>query len=544
MTEAAEYRRMFDRVTLSGTIILVTLLIGLSIWGIYYTRQYEGIISADAFNQAQAAREFYFGRGLSTLVIKPLFLLRGPPPEQIPDAYLSPLPVLLLARFLGFIGIGDGTLLGYSLFWALLTGVVLFIFARVIFGNLVVSALAFIVYMTNTPLLESGFSGQSFPLVSLLLLIYLWLYYRRPSNSLSWSALLGASAGFLYLCEFDFLFLAVPLAIFLYFDSTDRRKMHLLTFVIAFFLASLPWLIRNAAVFGNPFFSLRWLDFRAYSLRWPGNRISRDFSSLGLAGSFPLPLFWNKFVMFLRLMHPFWLSFSLSLLPPFFLGGLFLGFRDRAWTRAARLAVVLFFGQLILIAAGNGDFSRMLYFVPFLVIGGIAAFREILGRLSLSRQWSFTLLALFCVLNGLPGLVSLAYGLPSPRYLPAIFSHAGAAQLGGEGPMEQLQKLVRPGEVVVSDIPWAVAWYSNRRSLWIPWEIEQMKGIKKLIPRVRFLHLSPTLFKYPPVENVESWRSIYRTGRVPEWLEVDRGILLPGDHLLMGDIILERLNLE
>jgi hypothetical protein len=31
---------------------------------------------------------------------------------------------------------------------------------------------------------------------------------------------------------------------------------------------------------------------------------------------------------------------------------------------------------------------------------------------------------------------------------------------------------------------------------------------------------------------------------VPEWLKADRGILLPGDHLIMGDIIFERLDLE
>jgi len=52
------------------------------------------------------------------------------------------------------------------------------------------------------------------------------------------------------------------------------------------------------------------------------------------------------------------------------------------------------------------------------------------------------------------------------------------------------------------------------------------------------------IFKYPEIENVGAWRQIYRTGRVPDWLEVDRGLLLPGDHLIMGDIIFERLDLE
>ncbi len=545
MTEtAAEYRRMFDRATFAGSVILVTILLGLIIWGIYYIHQYEGIVSVDAFNGAQVAREFHLGRGMTTLVLKPLPLLLGVSTERTPEGYLSPLPVVLLARFLKIIGVNDRALLGFSIAGSAAAGILLFVFTRVLFRNLVFSALAFLIYVSTLALLESAFSGQALTLTSLILLAYVWLYYARNRRSFLNSALLGAAAGLLYLSEFDFLLLAVLLAVFLCFDSPERRKKHVLVFLGAFLLVSLPWLIRNAVVFSNPFFSLRWFDFRSYSLLYPGNRISRDFSPSLLSTTFTLPLLWNKFMMFVRLMHSFWVSFSLSLLTPLFLGSFFMRFRDRNWFRAARMIVVLFFVQLALIAAGNGDFSRTLYFVPLLVIGGLAAFRELIDRLGFARRGSWVLLSVFCLLNILPGLISLAYGLPVPRYIPAIFTREEAAVMGGDGPMERLQKLVRPDEVVVSDIPWAVAWYANRRALWIPWEIEQMREIKEMVPRVRFLHLSPVIFKSPPAENVGVWRGIYRTGRVPDWLEVDRGLLLPGDHLIMGDIIFERLDLE
>lgn len=545
MTEVvAEYRRMFDRATFVGSVVLVTLLLGLIAWGVYYIHQYEGIVSVDALNQAQVAREFHFGRGMTTLVLKPLPLLLGVSPELTPEGYLSPLPVVLLARFIKIIGVNDVALLGFSLAGAVAAGILLFVFGRILFRNLVVAALAFLVYISTIALLESAFSGQALPLTSLLLLVYAWLYYARNRRSSLNSALLGVVAGLLYLSEFDFFLLALPLAVFLWLDSPDHPWRHTLAFIAAFLLVSLPWLIRNAVVFGNPFFSLRWFDFQSYSLLCPGNRISRDFSPSILSAPFTLPLFWNKFMMFVRLMHSFWVSFSLSLLTPLFLGGLFLRFRDPNWSRAARMIVVLFFLQLALIAAGNGDFSRTLYFVPLLVLGGLAAFRELIDRLGLARRGSWALLSVFCLLNILPGLISLAYGLPSPRYLPAIFTREEAARMGEGGPMESLQKLVRADETVVSDIPWAVSWYAHRRSLWIPWEIEQIREIKELVPRVRFLHLSPVVFKYPPAENTGVWRGIYRTGRVPEWLEVARGLLLPGDHLVMGDVIFERLDLE
>jgi len=110
--------------------------------------------------------------------------------------------------------------------------------------------------------------------------------------------------------------------------------------------------------------------------------------------------------------------------------------------------------------------------------------------------------------------------------------------------MGKVERIVKEHEVVVSDMPWAVAWYANRNAIWIPWEIEQMKAIKQKVKDVRFLHLSPMIFKYPDTERVEPWQDIYKSGMVPEWLKADRGILLPGDHLIMGDIIFERLDLE
>jgi len=71
-----------------------------------------------------------------------------------------------------------------------------------------------------------------------------------------------------------------------------------------------------------------------------------------------------------------------------------------------------------------------------------------------------------------------------------------------------------------------------------------MKILKEKFKNIRFLHLTPVLFKYPPAENVEAWQSIYRSGMVPEWLQLDRGLLLSGEELIMGDIIFERLDLE
>ena len=131
-----------------------------------------------------------------------------------------------------------------------------------------------------------------------------------------------------------------------------------------------------------------------------------------------------------------------------------------------------------------------------------------------------------------------------PGYISAAFTKKELNALKESGNMGKIQNLAKADEIIVSDVPWAIAWYANRNSLWIPWEVEQMRAIKQRLKKVRFLYLTPSLFQYPESENVDGWQEIYTTGMVPEWLDVERGILLPGQNLLMGDILFERLDLE
>ncbi|MFH1038423.1 MAG: hypothetical protein V1789_07135 [PVC group bacterium] len=545
MGTTAEYRRLFDRITLTGFIILVTIVIGVLCWGIYYSRHYEGILTIDAMNQAQVARHLFRGEGLTTSFLKPVSILLGNYSVPTPDCYISPLPVLILSRFLKVIGLNDFAVLGYSVFWAFFAGILLLLLSRMLFHHLIIALLVFLNYMFNIGVLESSFSGLSMTVISCILLIVIWLYYVRNRSSVVWTMIFGILAGILYLSEFDFLFLAVPLGVLTVIDSKGNRWPHALVFLFAFVLVALPWMIRNAVVTGNPFFSLRWLDFKAFSLPFPGNKITRDFAVSSFASTLPMTILWNKFLMFNRLMYSLWLSLSLSLLLPLFLAGGLLRFQDARWGRAMRLAIILFFSQLALIAAGNGDFARLLSFMPLIVVGGMAGFIQLLADLKLKTEKRYWLMiSILCCVNFFPGLISLVYGLPEQRYISAAFSKDEAALLKEAGTMDKIRRMMKDDEVVVSDIPWAVAWYAGRKAVWIPWEIEQMKAIKQEVKNLRFLHLSPMIFRYPGVENAGPWREIYRSGMVPEWLEVDRGILLPGDHLFMGDIIFERLDLE
>ena len=201
--------------------------------------------------------------------------------------------------------------------------------------------------------------------------------------------------------------------------------------------------------------------------------------------------------------------------------------------------------ELFLIAAGNGDTARLLAFIPIIILSGLVTAIAMLKQFKNLSRRTFKLITIcFIIANIYPSIVSLIWGMPPRQYIPTIYTPSEAEQVKNNKSLEKISNLVKKHEVVVSDSPWVVAWYANRNAIWIPWEVDQMKQIKNKFKNIRFLYLSPILFKYPPVENVKDWQSIYRSGMVPEWLQVDRGLLLPGNDLIMGDILFERLDLE
>ncbi len=510
MEQATEYRRLFDRLTFTGLIILAAIIFSLIGWGIFYAHHYPGLVTVDAMDQAQVARHLYLGQGFTTGFIKPISILTEGSIINGPDLYNSPIPIFWLSRFFNIIGLNDLAVLGNSVFWAFLTGILLIIFTRLLFHNLILALLIFVVYMLSPGVLESTFSGLPLSFVAFLLLILTFIYYFRNRSSFLWTAVLGIIAGILFLSEFDFFFLSLLIGVLTVFDSKGKRSFHLLAFAVPFLLVILPWLIRNSIVAGEPLASLRWHDFKSYSLIFSGNQIVRDFNPGLLTTPFPVLLYWNKFLMFTRLMDKLWLSLSHSLLVPFFLGGVLIKYKDPRWGRAARLAVILFFSQLILISLGNGDFSRILYFMPVIIIGGAAAFLQLLNNLGFnlkpvarsaglqscslpgesrsaglqsrlqgaglksrttSNSWKSTnpywlIISIFFILTIFPGLISIIYGLPPQRYIAAALSGEEARIMTEGETMDKVERIVKEYEVIVSDMPWAVAWYANRNAIW------------------------------------------------------------------------------
>jgi len=538
-----EYRVALDLFMRSAIKVTAVFLVVLICWAGYYLYQSPGVEVIDSLDLAQAARHFSLGRGFVTSFIRPLTLGLQGDPLTPPDLNNPPLYVLLLSGLFSLFGTTDAVVAAGSILCTIASAILLFYFVQARFG-IRWGLGTFLVFGMNPAVMESAFSGLPVPFVGLLFLGFSLAFFRRKTDSVPATALLGGLAGLLALAEFDFmLFLPLLFGVVL-LDTPRKRAVHAGVFTGTALLVLFPWLLRNAIAAGNPLASLRWYDIALFSSRFPANRVFRDLHREAVLSPGLLGVVWYKSLMFSRLMYRYWLTVSYLPLLPLFLASPFIPTREGRWRRLRTMIFFLFLAQLLIIAVGNGDFARVLSFLPVVTLLGVEVFRGALPALALTRRRRRLLFSAAVFLCCFPGVLTPFFGLPDQHYIATIFSVEEAEMIQKGDRLDKIRSLVKDDEIVISDVPWAVAWYANRNALWIPWELEQMKELKGAFPSIRFLHLTPLLFRYPRAENVAGWQQIYRSGMVPDWLEADRGLLLPGEGLLMGDIIFERLDLE
>src|SRR5438132_8696785 len=128
-----------------------------------------------------------------------------------------------------------------------------------------------------------------------------------------------------------------------------------------------------------------------------------------------------------------------------------------------------------------------LIFVPLMTCYGLAYLLVQWNRLALeiplARAGFIVLLYLLCAMPMIFSMPWLSPQKPSvrwPPYMPPLIS--------------VLNNWMQPDEVTATDMPWAVAWYADRRSLWLPDTLRAMIDLsdyKTLGGPINGLYLTP-----------------------------------------------------
>lgn len=518
-----------------SVLAVVALLVG------YNWRSFRNFGSQEAMDSAQVARQLAEGKGYTTLFVRPLSLhlvkshnqsrlAAGAAvdatdlvqiKERHPDLANPPLYPSVIAAVMKVVKMRwdiDNTKAFWSRegrFWRYQPDFLIALFNELIF--FVVIALTFLLakrlfdpavaWLSGILLLGSelmwrfSVSGLS---TMLLLLIFMGLVWslvlveseaREPKWGTRGVFIFAAGAGLMVgmglLTRYAFGWLIVPVVFFLALFGGQRRAALCVLATVVFGLAVSPWIYRNLRVSGMPFGTATFALLES-SAMFPGSNLEQaltpDFTRLFYTGLVPKLITNARHILQSDLprLGGTWLA-------PLFLTGLLLGFRNPAIRRLRYFGMTTLAMLVLIQALGRTQLSEdspelnsenlLVLLVPLVFVYGVSLFYLLLDQMKFKfpRQ-RFVVVGLFALLMTLPMILTFLPPRSSPLAFPPY--HPGAIQ--------QTSSMMKENELMMSDVPWAVAWYGRRQCLWLTSDAhDEFFAVNDLLKPIHGILLTP-----------------------------------------------------
>jgi hypothetical protein len=490
--------------------LLAVLLVAVT----YNLREYKNFSTTEAMDAAQLGRRIAEGKGYTTSFVRPfsLYLVerarqakaaapeagKAADPARIreahPDIANPPVYPLLLAGLMKMLPF-DYTVSSTKQFWSdggrfwryqpdflialfdelLFVAVIVlaFLWARRLFDPGVAWTAA-VVLLGSELLWRFSVSGLSTMLLLLFFMALIWCLTlfeaetREPGRGVRALPALAAAAGLLVglggLTQYAFAWLILPTLLFILMLAGQRRGFLCLITLVVFAAVMTPWIVRNFQISGTPFGTASYDVLKGTSL-FPENRLDRSLSPnteffLSAVGA---KLFFNSRPVFNNALF----NLGGGWIGGFFLVGLLVGFRSPA-IRHMRYFLLLSLGVLVVVQAlGRTQLSEdspeinsenlLVLVLPLVVIYGVSLFFTLLDQVQFpTPTLRPAVISLFGILSCLPmifALFSRTSPVAYPPYHPLLIQQSAA--------------WMKPDELMMSDVPWAVAWYGNRQCVWL-----------------------------------------------------------------------------
>ena len=316
----------------------------------------------------------------------------------------------------------------------------------------------------------------------------------------------GALAGLGGLTRYGFAWVILPVLVYLGWFMGRHRGRTLAMALLGFLLVMSPWLVRNAQLSGN-LFGTAGLALYSQTDTFSGDTLERTLfyepsDALKVADHVELREIANKLKRNLRhlLVHEL-PQFSGSWFAVVCLVGLVVPFRNRSLHRLRFFLLmtlaVFALGQALgrtHLSAANGTLAELLarslgQGAPVTTASGVNGenLLAILGPVSflfgaglffsLLDRWKVDLPEMrlaastgLVVAASLP--MALSFLLPHPYPMANPPYHPPRVQYVSSMPRESGEDTIGAGDLLMSDIPWAVAWYGNQDCVWLTRNVE------------------------------------------------------------------------
>ncbi len=257
-----------------------------------------------------------------------------------------------------------------------------------------------------------------------------------------------------------------------------------------FLLLYTPWLLRNYFVCGNPAGAAIYSFFDQIGLSEAGHMRHTviDFQTIGL-GALRNKIGGNITSQTGKIFQ----YFGGSVVALFFFAALLHRFRRPSTAVLRWFVLALWIGAVAGmtvygISEEQGVAANQLHllFVPIMTCFGLAYLLVQWNRLEIENRLArFAFLSLLFVLCGWPMLFNLllAGNKASVRWPPYVPPYIAV-----------INDWMKPNEITATDMPWAVAWYADRRAVWLPDTVRafsEMSDYDLLGGKINAIYLTP-----------------------------------------------------
>jgi 4-amino-4-deoxy-L-arabinose transferase-like glycosyltransferase len=284
-----------------------------------------------------------------------------------------------------------------------------------------------------------------------------------PKRLLLFAGAAGLMVGIGVLTRYAFGWLIIPVVAFLVvFGGQQRVKLGGLAFGVFLVMLS-PWVVRNVSVSGTPF-GTAGFSVMENSI-FNGNRLERSLNPQ-FDVNFVKPITSKLIINSRSIVQNDLPRLAGSWVTPLFLVGLMLPFNNLAIRRLRYLILACLAMLVIVQALGYTHLSDdspeinsenlLVLLAPLVLVFGVSLFFVLLGQLSFALPvLRYAVVGLFAVLACLPMVSSF---LPPRTIAPAYPPYFPPR-------IQLLSGWMKENELMMSDIPWAVAWYGNRQCI-------------------------------------------------------------------------------
>lgn len=416
----------------------------------------------DSDDYAQLANNVNEGNGYSTSVLRPLayrFFKTLPQPEvtRMPGYPFS------LALFFKMFGRNDFTVVLFNGVFYMALVILAYLFAYELSCDVFTSLVAAVATALTKGFLMQSLEAEPNVMYSALFVAFCYYYIKNPRRYLAHGIILGV----LQLVRANTQFVLLALFFISIFDGSQGIRNRLsggIKLIAGFLIGITPHLIRNYIIIGNPFFSLYSYSLLLQTKSFPGYTIWNQINEIDpllFVKTHPWEIISKSFQWLLRLIQSSIQFYSLVVL--LLVGGTFFLANENPRIKSLKILIGLSIvvQTLLVLPLGAVPYYYLFFFPLMIIISSIniKEFFEAYGKIALMAA------VLVFVYVTIP-----YWKNPKPiNIMPEIG--------------RQVARLSGDNDILLSDIPWELAWYSNRKTIWLPYDMDTLKIIsKKLRP--------------------------------------------------------------